>query len=186
MAKIIDSIRLKAGDQQRSVQWYQAQVQKLGSINTNKLMREGTLVNQVIPGYMYLFFYDAKYKETLPYYDRFPLVLPFKRAAGGFYGLNFHYLPYLFRLRILGYISEFASDEKMDENTRVRLSWNVINGAARLKPLKACVKHYLSDQVESRFLKIPFTDWVVASQLPVEKFVNAKKQDVWQDSRKYF
>lgn len=186
MANVFDTIRLKAGDSKRSVQWYQAQVQKLGTINTNKLMREGTLVNQIIPGQMYLFFYDPKFKDKLPFYDRFPLVLPFKRAPGGFYGLNFHYVPYLFRLRLLKFLSEYATDEKMDENTRVRISWNIIEGAARLKPLRACVKHYLNDHVETRFLKIPFTDWVVASQLPVERFVGAKKQEVWAESRKYF
>ena len=52
-------------------------------------------------GFMYNFFYDPKMKKELPYYDRFPLIFPFKRGyernrateGGAFYGINLHYLP---------------------------------------------------------------------------------------------
>jgi hypothetical protein len=39
-------------------------------------------------GSMQMFFYDPKTKETLPYYDTFPLVVVVGPAEGGFYGLN--------------------------------------------------------------------------------------------------
>lgn len=41
-------------------------------------------------GGMFLFGYDPKHKKTLPYYDRFPLVIPVDEAEGGFVGLNMH------------------------------------------------------------------------------------------------
>ena len=44
-------------------------------------------------GKMYLFQYDAKHKDILPYWDRWPLIFPFDNAKGGFYGINLHYLP---------------------------------------------------------------------------------------------
>ena len=186
MANVFDNIRQQVGDKERSVQWYQAQVKKLGTVNTNQLLREGKLVNQVLPGFMYMFLYDPKLKETLPYYDRFPLVLPFRRVPGGFYGLNLHYLPYMLRYRLLGFLSDYASDENMDENTRLRMNWNLLQASSRLDPVKACVKHYLNDHVRTRFLKVPYNDWVIASQLPVEKFIGAKKEEVWRDSRKKY
>lgn len=186
MANVFDTIRSKVGDRERSSQWYQNQVRKLGVINTNKLLKEGTLVNRVLPGEMYMFFYDPKTKEKLPYYDRFPLVLPFRRIENGFVGLNLHYLPYMIRFRILGYLSDFTNNEKMDETTRVRLSWNLLEGSSKLAPVKACVRKYLLDHVESRFLKIPFPDWVIASQLPVENFEKAEKATIWRDSRKKY
>jgi len=186
MANVFDTLRTKAGDTQRSVQWYQTQVRKLGSINRNKLLREGKLTNVILPGKMYMFFYTPKHKETLPYYDLFPLVLPFRKVPGGFYGLNLHYLPYIVRFRILGILSDYATDEKMVEETRLRLNWKLLSSTSRLKPVEACVKHYLFENVESRFLEIPYPDWVVASQLPVEMFEKQNKLDVWNDSRKKF
>ena len=52
-------------------------------------------------GGMYFFLYDPKTKEELPYYDRFPLVIPLKREDDGFLGLNLHYLPVPYRIRLL-------------------------------------------------------------------------------------
>ena len=43
--------------------------------NRNELMQEEPLKRggRRIIGSMQMFFYDPKYKDTLPYYDRFPL-----------------------------------------------------------------------------------------------------------------
>ena len=48
-----------------------------------------------------MFVYSPKLRNKLPYYDTFPLVLPLKNYNNGFLGLNFHYLPYALRLRLL-------------------------------------------------------------------------------------
>lgn len=180
------ALRQQVGDQERSVQWYQAQVRKLGTINTNQLLREGTLVSQIFPGFMYLFAYDPKYKDTLPFYDRFPLVLPFRKVEDGFYGFNLHYLPYMIRLRMLGFLHQYATNQEMDETTRLRFSWRLLESSARLKPLRFTVKHYLLNHVKSRFMKVPYNDWVIASQLPVERFVGAQKDSVWRETRKKY
>jgi hypothetical protein len=74
-------------------------------------------------------------------------------------------------------------DDKLNEDTRIRITWNIIESASRLSPAKACVKHYLYEHVQSRFLHIKFPDWVIASQLPVERFVGANKATVWRESR---
>ena len=168
----------------KSVQWYQAQVRKLGTLSGTNIMREREfLVNRVLPGKMYLFFYDPKLKNTLPYYDRFPLVLPFRKVPDGFFGLNLHYLPYLARFKLLGYLSEYLNNDKMDDTTKLQISWRILTRSSRLAPVKACVKHYLSDHVESRFFEVPVTNWVTAALLPVDKFVGANKTKVWEDSK---
>ena len=51
-------------------------------------------------GALYFFVYDPKTKADLPYYDRFPLVLPLKREPDGFLGLNLHYLPIPLRIKL--------------------------------------------------------------------------------------
>ena len=48
-----------------------------------------------------MFFYDPKFKKTLPYYDTFPLVLPLETYNDGFLGINMHYLPIPLRVNLL-------------------------------------------------------------------------------------
>jgi hypothetical protein len=178
-----ETIRLNAAGEEKSYQWYRQQIASLGKLtNTNQILRDTKIATRLIPGEMYLFYYDPKYKDTLPYYDRLPLVLPFRKVPDGFYGINLHYLPYMMRFRILGLLSDYSTGK--DEDTRIQLSWRLLNASSRLHPAKFAVKHYLNSHVKSRLYKIPYTDWVTASQLPVEKFVGAQKTKVWQDFNK--
>lgn len=182
-------IRTKSGDTDKSLSWYQTQVKNLSaaSIKPTTLMQNTPeLTTNLLPGRMYMFFYDAKLKETLPYWDKFPLILPFRKVQDGFYGINLHYLSYPMRFKLLGALHEYATDEKINEQTRLKINWNTLINLSRVAPVKACVKHYLNDHVQSRFLNIKYPDWITASLLPVEKFVGATKQDVWKNSRKAF
>ena len=78
-------IRITADDQEKSFNWYKGQGKRLalGLEGTDTLSNQ-SLVGSIVPGNMYLFLYDPKYKETLPYYDTAPLVIPFKSVAAGF------------------------------------------------------------------------------------------------------
>lgn len=189
MSNPFENIRQAANNKQldRSLRWYRENLKNLASTRPNNLMTTGNnLVSQIVPGNMYMFFYDAKHKDTLPYWDRFPLILAFRRVDDGFYGINLHYLPYMIRFKILGAMHDYVTSTHINEQTKVRINWQIIESASRLAPAKACVKHYLYGHVESRFLKINYPDWITASQLPVERFVGASKEKVWRDSRKKY
>ena len=180
-------IRMKAGDVDRSLNWYQIQVKNLKNVRPNTLMKSAPdLTTVIVPGNMYMFFYDAKLKDKLPYWDMFPLVFPFRKVDGGFFGLNLHYLPYPVRFKLLGYMHDLAYDSRVSEGTRLQLNWKILNSSSKYAPIKACVKHYLYSQLESRFLKVHYPDWITASQLPVERFVGANKQEVWRQSREKY
>jgi hypothetical protein len=58
-------------------------------------------------GKLYCFYYDPKGKESLPYYDRFPMVLAIEKYNDGFLGLNLHYLPFNYRMAILCKLLKF-------------------------------------------------------------------------------
>lgn len=179
-----ETIRINAGGQEKSYQWYRQQVLNLGRMatSTGQVLRETPMTTTILPGEMYLFMYDPKFKKELPYYDRLPLVLPFRKVPGGFYGINLHYLPYLMRFKILDILTQYAITT--NEDTRIQLSWKLLNATSKLKPAHFAVKHYLYDHVKSRFYKIKYQDWITASQLPVEKFVGAQKTAVWQDANR--
>lgn len=180
-------VRAKAGDSERSLLWYQTQVKSLRNVTPNRLLTNTPdLTTNILPGFMYMFFYDAKHKETLPYWDMFPLVLPFRKIPDGFLGINLHYLPYGTRFKLLGALHTLASDDKMNENTRLRLNWDLLEGSTRFAPVKACVKHYLYAHVSSKFLHVKYPDWVTAAMLPIDRFVGANKSKVWKDSMEKF
>lgn len=135
-------------------------------------------------GNMYLFEYDAKHKDTLPYYDRFPLIFPINSAKGGFLGINMHYLPPQLRAKLMDALYDTVTNKKYDDTTRLRLSYNLLNGAAKFKEFKPTIKHYLNKQVKSRFIYISPAEWDVALFLPMARFIGASKQKVYADSRK--
>ena len=165
--------------------WYRDRA-RTTRVTPDRLIRSDRerLTSRVMIGRMYHFFYDPKHKKTLPYYDRFPLIFPFKRVRGGFLGINLHYLPLRLRAKLMDELYTLSRDNRYDENTRLRISYNVLNGAAKYKYFKPCVKHYLTPHVKSRFLEVYAAEWDIALFLPTERFVGANKRAVQSDSRK--
>lgn len=170
----------------KSKTWFQQQALILAKakIQPNRLFREQKIASTIIPGKMYTFLYDPKYKDKLPYYDTFPLVLPYALTENGFIGLNLHYLPYYHRVFLLDKLMQFATNKAFDDNTKIRYSWNLINGVSKFRLANGCIKQYLGEHIQSAVLEIKPQDWHTAMMLPVEKFVGAPKNVVWGESLK--
>jgi hypothetical protein len=180
-------LRAQVGDGQKSIDWYMRNVRGLvgARVSGNTVMQSdiGSLTSKVEIGAMYMYFYDPKLKAQLPFYDTFPLVLPFGPAKGGFYGINVHYLPYLLRAKVLGELMNFADSKTLTPTSKMRLSYNLLNSLQTAAEIKPCIKHYLTTHVRSQFMKINPVDWKAAIFLPVEAFVGATKESVFRDTR---
>lgn len=135
-------------------------------------------------GQMYMFGYDAKHKATLPYWDRYPLIFPINRAKGGFLGLNMHYLPPPLRAQLMDALYSVSSNRKYDESTRLRINYEILNGSAKFRAFKPCVKHYLKSQVKTKLVYIHPTEWDIALFLPTARWQGANAKTVYADSRK--
>ena len=172
----------------KSQAWFTQQARLLGKqqIAPARLISTSPEQNQakIIPGHLYLFQYDAKHQDTLPYWDMYPLVFPFKRMPDGFIGLNMHYLPHQFRVKLLDKLMQFQSNKTLTETTRLKYSWDMISNVSRFRLAAPCVHRYLGNHVQSPFKRIDATDWTTAMMLPVERFVGAQKQAVWANSLK--
>jgi hypothetical protein len=136
----------------------------------------------VLTGQMYLFNYDAKHKDTLPYYDRYPLIFPFKKVKDGFLGLNLHYLPYPYRAILMDNLYPLLNNDKMNETTRLRISYSILDRTSKLKYFAPCVKHYLNKHIKSRFIYISPDEWNIALFLPLQRF-NTNVTNVYRDSK---
>jgi hypothetical protein len=172
---------------ERAARWYMDLIKQLGlsTISSHKIFKSeiGEFVNNIIVGEMYIFVYDPKTKDTLPYYDTVPLVIPFNKVPGGFYAINFHYLPPMLRMRLLTQLMKLSDDKVMTKTTKLRLRWSLLNNAARFPGIQACVKRYLYTQVDSRFMRLHPKDWKKSVMLPLDNFVKGTKQQVYNDTR---
>ena len=118
--------------------------------------------------FLNMYMYAPKLKDKLPYYDTFPLIMYLKPTEKGFYGLNFHYLPYALRARLL------------DAAGQDRLNVNEVIKSTLTKPT---IKRYLFGYLRSMCLRIEPEDNLTAIMLPVQRFKKADNT-VWGDSRK--
>ena len=134
-------------------------------------------------GKMLFYKYDPKFAKKLPYWDMHPLVFPFEKAKGGFYGLNLHYIPPRDRAILMDQLKEYATNNKYDATTRLKITYNLLKGFGRAVP---CVKRYLGTNIRSNTVRINADEWEIAIFLPVERFQKEKKSVVWNDSRKYY
>jgi hypothetical protein len=167
-------------------EWFRDKAKSLGKVTETRILRDDTdrLKNRVTVGKMYFFMYDAKHKDTLPYYDKFPLIFPVDKTPNGFYGINTHYLPLPLRAQLMDALYDITNNNRYDESTKLKMSYSVLKGAEKFKLFKPTFKRYLTSQVRSRFVQIEPAEWDIALFLQAEQFVGASKTKVWADSRK--
>lgn len=165
--------------------WFMNKAKNL-NVSRSKLMKEDPIELRSRPavGKMYMYFYDPKHKETLPYYDRFPLIVMVGPAPRGFMGLNLHYLPLATRAKFLDALLDTINNERYDESTRFRLSYEMLKRASKLKAFRPCLKRYLSSHVRSRLAMVPAPEWEIATFLPTADFEKASSSEVYRDSKR--
>ena len=97
MAYLIDRINeelRKTGYKPRSNSardWLRAKISELNLQRNAVANDKNRFKSDTIIGKMYFYYYDAKTKDMLPYWDKFPLVIPLEVHTDGFIGLNLHY-----------------------------------------------------------------------------------------------
>ena len=164
---ILEPLKDKQGGIRKSVDWYRRNIADLGNRATAAaLMRSGKLNGIPSKGRLNFFFYDPKYKQVLPLYDRFPLVLPLETIPGGFMGLNFHYIRPVQRVSLLNNLERFATGG-MKPSTRIDATYDGIKGVSITRNM---IKKYLYGHVRSSFLRVDFDEAALAVMLPVQQF----------------
>ena len=165
--------------------WLRSKANSLRATPNRLLKDRERLKNTEIIGRMYYYFYDPKTKDKLPYYDRFPLVIPIEQYSNGFLGLNLHYINPRQRILLLDKLSSLLTNG-YNETSRLRISYSYLSRASRTFQAKPCIKRYLYGHVQSRFLEVTADEWDIAALLPVESFVKANKNKVFSDSEDKF
>lgn len=168
-----------------SATWFRKQIQALGTPNRNKLLKDSDLTkkSRLASGQMGMFFYDPKHRDSLPFYDAFPLIIVVGPAPKGFYGLNLHYLPPYLRAKLLDALMDTTTNKKFNENTRMKVTYQMLSSISKFKEFAPCFKRYLYSHVQSSYAMVDAEDWELAIYLKTEQFRKANARKVWADSR---
>lgn len=164
--------------------WMKNTLANLRTPSRKGLLNNGETLAEILIGNMFMFFYDAKHKETLPYWDRFPLIFPLELYDDGFLGINLHYLDRNLRLRLFDKLLDFKSNPRFDDDTKLKLSYALLSSVSKFPEVRPCIKRYLSDHVRSQFLRVHPSEWEIALFLPVEMFQKKSTEYVWAESRR--
>ena len=129
-------------------------------------------------GKLYVYKYDAKTKEKLEMWDRYPMTMVLELTSDGFLGLNLHYLPKGSRMALLKTFDKYAKDNNIETGVTTGKgisNWELLiksfNGANMGSLPKKCLKRYLFTHVRSKFVEIYPNEFDKAIQLPIDLWV---------------
>lgn len=152
---------------------------------TIKKSVRGHVVAKPQPGKLYAYIYDAKHKDTLAYWDKYPLVIYLGIGKHNLmYGLNLHYIPPRARQEFLEeLLKQYASTSTITNNTKLKIDWSKVKG---FKGADQMIKAYIPGNIKGTIVEIKPSDWANVVMLPLQQFMSKGKrfsaQKVWAKS----
>lgn len=191
MAKVFDKIIVDGVRQgkipartQDARDWYR-DIARGSRVSEGKLLEnKDRLANFPTVGEMFMFKYDAKYKDTLPYWDALPCIFVVDIGPDYFYGLNLHYLDIRNRAKLMDALYEITNNTRYDNKTKLAISYKILKSAAKFKYFKPCFKKYLFSHKKSQFIRILSSEWDIALWLPTAQWQKKTGNYVHAQSRK--
>lgn len=184
---IFERIKEKAGEEDRSWNWYRAEVKKIALTykkDNEKFVRDekmdraqeddlqdkNRLRRYARQGRLFLFEYKAVSKY-IPYYDEFPLAYVLRASKDHFIAANLHYI---------------------HPNKRLKIITDLLDNKINIPT--TCIHKYITDHVDGFLLDLSSSEWETSIALPVENFVTNrrgilvpyKSSDVWKETNEKF
>lgn len=165
---LLDSFRAQAHElgrqpiaknQRKSISWFKNRVSN--ALRSRKVQRP-------YKGNMYVFAYDAKTKDKLAYWDKFPCVLCLGLHKGYMLGLNLHYIPPKEREKFLERILRYANTKTVTNSTKLIVDWGRVRN---IKFSKHMVKLYILKRVKGSLEEVKPHDWYNVIHMPLQQFV---------------
>lgn len=154
----------------KGVGWFLGKISELRKVvvKPRKFIISEDVTKKLTIGRVYLFQYKPKYKDTLPVWDEFPLVLPFQATPTGFIGINLHYLPYSMRALLLYNLTKI--NPTATEKKKMSVSWEILSNMAKVDVGQYATHQYLLSHIASPVRVIRVEDYAKMIMLPVHKF----------------
>ena len=191
LSKVSDAVRSGTVGQEvkRSAKWFQDKIKGLkgtvknrfSSTNAAKFYRESEKINDAVfkrrvsLGDMFCYYYNPKYRKTLPYYDMFPMIMLIAAEKETFLGINFHYLRPKWRAILLDRVTAKIGGGLP--------KWSKLRNIRQIAPT---IKRYRFDHIMRKVIPIEEDEQEIAIFLPTERFKKAGKTKVWSESERKF
>lgn len=170
----------------KSLDWFRNYIPKAyNKVRMPQMLRDRKMWKQKMTiGKMYLFEYDAKHKDTLPLWDRMPLVFPFssykaKDGATIIVGLNMHYLSPKMRMMAFSALLKLRTEQRYRKSTKLEMEWSMLRGMGQSKLFEHAVHAYRIDHVKSVFVEVPAQSWEMVLFLPLARWVGGSNKQAW-------
>lgn len=128
-----------------------------------------------VPGQLYTYTYDPKWKKTLDFYDTQPIIIFLDNAPKGHYGLNIHFLPQKMRNIIFKEINPSIKKNPFQSGLEKWKRLSIIKGYE-----KALIRRYLTNHIKGKILPIPEQYWTKFRDFPTEKFYGKTSNEIFQ------
>lgn len=138
-----------------------------------------TTSGNIARGLLYTYRYEAK---TVPWWDRYPLILCLEKKPPYMLGLNFHYLPIGFRFALFEALMPLVAPIPVDQLSRIYIVYRRLAADARYRAFRPALKKYRLDRIRSSVVMISPIEWPVALAYPSQQWVNTTDQQVWTNS----
>ena len=191
LSKVSDAVRsgTVGKEVKRSAQWFQDKIKGLkgevrnrfSSTNAAKFYRESEKINDAVfkrrvsLGDLFCYYYNPKYRKTLPYYDMFPMIMLLSAEKETFLGINFHYLRPKWRAILLDRVTAKIGGGLP--------KWSKLR---KIKQIAPTIKRYRFDHIMRKVIPIEEDEQEIAIFLPTERFKKAGKTKVWSESERKF
>lgn len=154
----------------KSVKWFQQTIR-------NRIRSK--TVTKPKPGAIYTFVYDAKHKDTLPYWDKFPLIIFLgtvvspKSKTVMLQGLNLHYVNPRARQAFLEELLVHANTKTLTSKTKLNIKWSNVK---HMRGSTEMIKNYLPEQIKGKIVEIDPKDWPSVIFMPTQQFMSKGKR----------
>ena len=191
LSKVSDAVRsgTVGKEVKRSAQWFQDKIKGLkgevknrfSSTNAAKFYRESEKINDAVfkkrvsLGDLFCYYYNPKYRKTLPYYDMFPMIMLLSAEKETFLGINFHYLRPKWRAILLDRVTAKIGGGLP--------KWSKLRKIRQIAPT---IKRYRFDHIMRKVIPIEEDEQEIAIFLPTERFKKSGKTKVWSESERKF
>lgn len=139
---------------------------------------KGHQVSKPQTGKLYAYIYDAKLKDTLPFWDKYPLIIYLGRGSGAYshlmYGLNLHYIPPKARQQFLEeLLKQYANTPTITNSTKLKIDWSKVKGFAGADKM---IKAYIPGNIKGKIIEVKPSDWANVVMLPTQQFMSKGKR----------
>ena len=160
----------------------------------NQLLQSAGRTKRLLPGRMYMFNYrNPISKAKADYYDMYPVVLVMNvyEQKDYFQGLNFHYLPPMYRAELMDQLFPYVvnsgtTGDELATTIRARLekrvNYDFMKKRRNLMSFKPMFKRYNMQRVIGQYLYVPPKAWDFIMMMPLARFRKAGINRIYRDS----